>query len=329
MLLIRYDDGRIEVSDTGPHGRPRWAAAIQLTPDLKLTLVDCRLAAPTEVFVPEPPRPYSIHILKSNLQKCVRRADYQRALVTGWHMLCQDPVETLRRLPVIIAEDSLVQPRLYVELVWLMAAVSKGYRLTWTDAAVVMAALANALRTPTRVAIYAEPRDTAAITDPVAVALMIRAEFGGMEHDRNFLLRLAARAALEDLPLDSSEPDWIETDIDPLEPRAHILLEAIDQHCCRYVLRDVPAVHPQAIWWCRSSLNVRPLTGTGATDGAAIAAAKRAEHQANLDAARPALDAFARRQIACGWVHAATGATKAAAKKTATGPLDAWLKQKT
>lgn len=328
MLFIRYDDGRIEISDTGPTtvGRPRWTATIQLTPELKLTLADCRsvTAAP---FKPELLRPYSVHILKSNLQKCVRRADRWRALVTGWQLLCQDPVEMLRRLPIIIAEDSLVQPRLFIELVWLMAAASKGYQLTWPDAAVVMAALATSLRATERVAIYAEPVALAAISpkkDPIAVALMIRAEYGGMEHDRNFLRRLSVRAATGDLPLDVSEPDWIEMDIDSLEPHDHILLEAIDQHCCHGILRAWTAgVDPQAIWWCRSSLNVRPLIGRGSEEGTAAATAKRAEYHTALEAVRPALDAYSRRQISCGWI------TVSKPKSQPQGPLDAWLKRKT
>lgn len=328
MLFIRYDDGRIEVSNTGPPGRIRWTATIQLTPSLKLTLVDCRALPAAASFKPDPLPPYSVHILKSNLQKCVRRADRWRALVTGWQLLCQDPVEMLRRLPVIIAEDSLIQPRLFIELVWLMAAISKGYHLTWPDAAVIMAALSNALRSPDRMAIYAE--STAAADspkkDPVAVALMIRAEFGGMEHDQKFLHRLSVRAVSGSLPLDLSEPEWIETDIDPLTPREHILLEAIDQHCCPAILREVPRLDPQAIWWCRSSLNVRSLVGYGASEGATIAAAKRAEHHSALEAARPALDAFARRQIACGWAIVIKTRPTSSIK---TGPIDAWLKRKT
>lgn len=303
-------------------------AIIQLTPELKLTLADYRAAGTAAPFKPEPTRPYSIHILKSNLQKCVRRADRWRTLVTGWQLLCQDPVEMLRRLPIIIAEDSLVQPRLFTELVWLMAAASKGYQLTWPDAAVVMAALATSLRVTERVAIYttatlAEPVATSPKKDPLAVALMIRAEYGGMEHDRNFLRRLSMRAAIGDLPLDTSEPDWIETDIDALEPRNHILLEAIDQHCCPGILRDIVGADPQAIWWCRSSLNVRPLIGRGAEEGTATATAKRTEYHAALEAVRPALDAYSRRQIACGWI----AVSKPTPQKH--GPLDAWLKRKT
>lgn len=331
MLLIRYDtDRRIEVADAlPPDKRPRWMASIQLTPDLKLTVVDFA-ACGGPPFDATVARPYSVHILKSNLQKCVRRRDRWRGLVTGWALLCQDPVEMLRRLPVIIAEDTLIHPRLYVELVWLMAGVSKGYRLSWTDAATIMAALATALETTERVAIYVEPATTATswMSDPLSVALMIRAEFGGMDHDRDFLRRLSMRAATHDLPVDTSEPTWIEQDIDPLQPVEHILLEAIDQHCCPHVLRDpgLEGLHAQTIWWCRSSLSVRPIAGRGAADAVTAESAKRAEYTANLEAYRSVLDAFSRRQIARGWILTPSLSHSRRAPQ-ASGPLDAWLRR--
>lgn len=301
-------------------------ATIQLTADLQLSVVDfCTRERPRFDALVE--RPYSVHILKSNLQKCVRRRDKWRGIVTGWTLLCQDPVEILRRLPVIIAEDSLIHPRLYVELVWLMAAVSKGYRLSWTDAATIMAALATTLETTERVAIYVEPSAAGPRPhDPVSVALMIRAEFGGMDHDRDFLWRLSTRASMGDLPVDTADPMWIEQDIDPLSPHEHILLEAIDQHCCPHVLREIPTLRPQAIWWCRSSMSVRPIVGRGTTDASATETAKRAEHSANLETHHVALDAFSRRQIARGWILETRKATAVTTSAKVTGPLDAWLR---
>lgn len=324
MLFVRHKDGRIEVASHLPTA-PRWIGTIQLTPDLKLTIVDLRSSG--ELFVPPTAvRPYSVHILKSNLQKCVRRRDYPRAVVTGWQLLCQDPIELLRRLPVIIAEDSLVHPQLYPGLVWLMAAASKGYRLTWNDATLIMASLATAVGTTERVAIYAVASRLTPPLTPLSVALMIRAEFGGMEHDRAFLWRLAHRP---DLPADTADPAWVEHDIDPLDPAEHILLDAIDQHCCPRVLREVTTVHPQAIWWCRSSLNCRPIVGFGAEEATAIGIAKRKEHAANLESHRAALNAFARRQIARGWVIPPVCHTKKAPASVVCGPMDVWLKKAT
>ena len=322
MLYIRYDDGRIEVaSRLLPDQKPRWTATIHLTPDLHLTLVDMRTTPATAVFIPPTVRPYSVPILKSNLQKCVRRRDTPRGLATGWQLLCQDSTEMLRRLPVIIPEDSLVHPRLYTELVWLMAAASKGYRLMWPDAAIIMAALANAIETTDRMAIYATPPDPAPPTrNPLSLALLIRAEFGGMDHDRDFLRRLATR---DDLPTDTTDPLWIEHDVDPFTPTTHILLEAIDQHCCPYVLREIPELQQQTIWWCRSSLNSRTIAGYGATEAATAEVTKRAEHAANLEEHRLALDTFSCRQITRGW----TPTTQSRPVAAAAGPLDTWVKR--
>lgn len=327
MLFIRSHDGTIEVSDIAYSGpRPRWMATIQLTPDVKLTMIDTSI--PTEVFTPTPVKPYSVHILKSNLQKCVRRGDHLRGLVTGWHLLCQDSAEMLRRLPIIIAEDALIQPDLFTQLVWLMVATSKGYRLTWPDAAIIMAALSSVLNTRERVAIYAEV-DPATVPFtllrkyPLAVALFIRAEFGGMKHDCEFLRRLAVRAVSNDMPIDSeTTPDWIEFDIPPLDPVAHILLEAIDQHCCPWICSEITTIDAQALWWCRSSINIRSLVGRGAAERAATIIEKQAEYNGIIDSARSALDLFACRQIRSGWMLPQKESKVVPVVK---GPLDAWL----
>lgn len=322
MLFIRSHDGTIAVSDTA-QTRPRWMAMIQLTPDVKLTLVDNKVCS--EPFAPSPLKPYNIHILKSNLQKCVRRADRIRGLVTGWQLLCQDSSEMLRRLPIIIAEDALIQLDLFIQLIWLMAATSKGYRLTWMDAAIVMAALSNALNTRERVAIYAEVDETVLFTvickNPLAFALLVRAEFGGMKHDCDFLRRLAMRATKNDLPIDLEiTPDWIEFDIPSLEPSEHILLEAIDQHCCPWIFSEITTINSQALWWCRSSINVRPLSGRGAKEGLDTVTAKQAEYNYIMESARLALNLFAYRQIQSGWISSHTVAVP-----VAKGPLDIWL----
>lgn len=78
-----------------------------------------------------PPGPadwYSVSLLKSNLQKAVRRRCRRAAVRTAWQLMRQDMNEFLRRMPVIIVEDSLLHPQ-YDKLVWLMCAFTKGFRL--------------------------------------------------------------------------------------------------------------------------------------------------------------------------------------------------------
>ena len=69
-----------------------------------------------------------IPLLKSNLQKCIRRSKEDKSLNTGLTLLCLDENELLRRLPIIILEDTILIKN-YTFLIWLMCAVSKGFKL--------------------------------------------------------------------------------------------------------------------------------------------------------------------------------------------------------
>ncbi len=73
-----------------------------------------------------------IPILKSNLQKCIRRSNKKNALKTAYQMLSIDPNSILRRLPIIYLEDVEIDSNFSV-IVWYMIAVSKKYILTKND----------------------------------------------------------------------------------------------------------------------------------------------------------------------------------------------------
>jgi len=70
-------------------------------------------------------------LLKSNLQKAIRRCETDVALQTAILLLQRDPIEMLRRLPIIAVEDvSLIDS--FPVMVWLMMA-GASYRLTTHD----------------------------------------------------------------------------------------------------------------------------------------------------------------------------------------------------
>jgi hypothetical protein len=70
-------------------------------------------------------------LLKSNLQKAIRRCETDVALQTAILLLQRDPMEMLRRLPIIAVEDvSLIDS--FPVMVWLMMA-GASYRLTTHD----------------------------------------------------------------------------------------------------------------------------------------------------------------------------------------------------
>lgn len=78
---------------------------------------------------------YNIPFLKSHLQKCVRRNIIQAGLNTLYSLFHLDYNEFIRRLPIIILEDSLLIEKFPV-LIWLLVAnpeykISYKYQLDW------------------------------------------------------------------------------------------------------------------------------------------------------------------------------------------------------
>jgi len=80
---------------------------------------------------------YNFPILKSNLQKCIRRSKVDQALKTANLMLLIDPNELLRRLAIIYIEDVMLD-NYYSYIVWYMAAISKGYNINNTDKILIL-----------------------------------------------------------------------------------------------------------------------------------------------------------------------------------------------
>ncbi|AYV77864.1 MAG: hypothetical protein Edafosvirus2_43 [Edafosvirus sp.] len=68
-----------------------------------------------------------ISIMKSNLQKCVRRKETDIAMKIGKYMIENSSIaELLRRLVIICLEDTILNPNL-VTLTWLMMVANKNY----------------------------------------------------------------------------------------------------------------------------------------------------------------------------------------------------------
>lgn len=308
LYFIRKADGftvTASLSTSTPTSTQRPGArhlpAIRLHDGQTILLVDERPPT-TPPFDVRTSRYYTYHVplLKSNLQKAIRRKARNAALRTAWWLLCREPTELLRRLPVIICEDTQIEEHTFLELVWLMAATSKGYRLLWSDAAWVMSAVATALETTGHWNLE-EPGPSlpagALMRHPntLALALHIRIAFGGMKGDQAFLGRLRDRVIAGTLPLWTGPPVWLEEDIPWLEPEEDILLEAVDQHVYPRLDTMIPGLRLDAVWWCQSAVNVREYVGEGAAEAETYSEERYASLLPNLEEHRLALDLFSRR----------------------------------
>lgn len=298
IFFLRKSDGFCVQSIVPASGRR--LTGIRIDDGHTLYLIDQRPTT-TPPFDPHPPH-YSLYVplLKSNLQKAIRRKDRDAALRTAWWLLAKEPTELLRRLPVILCEDTQAEAGLLTEVVWLMAATSKGYQLTWADAAIVMAAVATALETTGQWNL-AVPGPTfvgpPAAMSAVALALHIRTFFGGMAGDMAFLGRLRDRVLEGTLPFWSGPICWLEEDIPWLVPERDILLEAVDQHTYPRLERLIPGLRLEAVWWCRSAVSVRVYVGEGAEEEERYRTERRVCLQSNLDEHDLSLGLFSRRMI--------------------------------
>ncbi len=225
---------------------------------------------------------YDEHILKSNLQKTFRRQLLDPCLSTAMQLLQQSPIDFLRRLAVILLEDSQLHIELYTGVVWYMHAVSKNYNLQKEDIQFIMDAITTGLLCDTYYdltsgAEFADAKCSqikCAASGAAWYAIRLRAMAGGMHFDTAFLNRLADRLAVADLP---QIDDWSSVQLEDIEEFSvaeHVIKESIDFHCCKELLDICMKVVEDAgvsttkvkiqdaIWWHRSSINTRTFSGS-------------------------------------------------------------------
>lgn len=294
MLFLRTKDAVHAISPSSTSYRPLGTVRLDAT-----TLVHIGDTRPYQSPVATTVPPYNVSVLKSNLQKCIRRGKANEALATARQLLLQDPNELLRRLPIILCEDTLLCAPLFCELVWLMVAVGKGYAINKDDAQIVYDAVQTMIDAPGRYNGSVAVSDVAGatVTDPIDsatdTAFRIRVAYGGMAGDCDLLERLRRRWKAGTLPQAPLSPATKAPE--PFDPRRHVIPEAIDFHCFPALLTEHPELSKAAIWWHWSSINVRPPVGDGAAELVAQEAAERARH---CWTSRSRLERYAAQKIA-------------------------------
>lgn len=197
---------------------------------------------------------YRVPYLKSVLQKSVRLGLDQVAVRVAKTILMQDADQCLRRLPVIMVEDSVVHPCLPV-IVWLMAARSKGYVLQKSDVDLLLTVTSDIARSTRRdlawydESLTLEGNPTAKGQD-VVDALLLRAKYGGTEGDMTMLRRCAGawkarsgRSAWAGTLESLYSPKDVSVNVDTVGPlhASDLLSEGVDFHCFPRFIDDVIA----------------------------------------------------------------------------------------
>jgi len=246
---------------------------------------------------------YNVSILKSNIQKTMRRQLIDACLATTLQLLKQDTDELLRRLSVIILEDSLYNHETYTNIIWLLLAHSKGYKLTEKDVQIIMDATITALMTNYRYDLNMEPNmeQTLQCITPYVV-IQLRALYGGLKSDKDFLKRLALRSTSPDFPKSEQYTVKLET-IEKFNPICHMIPPSIDFHCCPYLLQLLEVESPsiadikKVVWWHWSSPNRRQIADETAKEVKRMEEEIRKETAKEYGEIKEFLKQFARKQI--------------------------------
>lgn len=224
-------------------------------------------------------RPISTNtaLLKSNLQKAIRRGLKSVALYSAWAILQQSPVELLRRLPIICIEDvSLVQS---ISIpVWLMMA-EKEHKIDATDTVLLLSLVATLaacsvaylsknmptqLPPSTPIDLENHPTHSSAL-----LALHYRSLYGGMKGDMD-MLRTAISFYNSSTASSTSEAALVPCSMAEIERSlssaegARILPAAIDFHCFPQMVDTLAketgqdeTVVKEMIWVVESGVNFR------------------------------------------------------------------------
>lgn len=238
---------------------------------------------PPHIFTTELPDK-NIPVYKSNLQKCVRRQLADRAIRTAYAMMSADAPDLLRRLPIIMLEDVLPHPS-FVPLVWWMMATTKGYLLSDAEVSYILGIILMICQINEYQVYNAECKPEKEICDWNAFApiqrdllwaLEFRKAYRGMQCDIQMIEYLQHQWCLR---FNSTKPNALwkmlkGIKVEPVElesvgvcDKYDLILEAIDQHCFRWIPKKISAKFPDyseyeikgAIWFYRSRLNYRNI----------------------------------------------------------------------
>ncbi len=204
-------------------------------------------------FVNRPEYPFeesdygeAIPLLKSNLQKCVRRMITDKAIRTSYELMKLDYQHFLRRLPIIILEDTCLCTG-FSTVVWMMAANGNGWIPTKIHVEWLLGLVHQITMNPRHdmcdynrqtnpYSMWKGLHKIDSNTSTCILAMYLRMMYGGMRNDRKMLASLMD----ERLTLGQSilSLDTVYVNLDSLCPfsKDDIIPEAVDYHCYPWII---------------------------------------------------------------------------------------------
>lgn len=229
------------------------------------------------IVIPTVQTKLSVPLLKSNLQKAIRRHNNEVALTSSIALLNKDPIEFLRRLPIIFVEDVCLLDSLPI-IVWLMMA-DKEYKLTKHDIYIILCIVNNLCDVKS----YFDYNNNKWFESYVTInhselqthdkfsellALYYRSLYGGMKGDMKLL-----QSALHYYKVNPDEiypTSYDNLNLEEIASHVEIIVEAIDFHplpqMLKYIKQNIiekfnTEIDEQdirmCIWFSQSGINFR------------------------------------------------------------------------
>ena len=188
-------------------------------------------------------RSSNAHLLKSLLQKSIRRGCYSVAQRSARDLMLENPTELTRRLPIIMIEDTCV----FYEIVDMVFDLLHGKILDGIRPLRYVSMLAQTKQrdipnfdtvTFGKKSLFDKCiKHITEVPSMVAFSLLIRASYGGMQGDVNMLIHAAQLVMNNELTIHSLDADSINIDIDKrILNVSDWILDAVDFHCCPKIL---------------------------------------------------------------------------------------------
>jgi hypothetical protein len=232
-----------------------------------------RYHKPKEIPIPILNVNFPIPLLKSNLQKAIRRCDNDIAIQSSLAILQTKPMELLRRLPIIYIEDVCLLDS-YPIVIWLMMA-DKDYTLCKTDIDILLN-IVNSLCNCKEYFDYREKKENPPYFSHESLqeyenhsellSIYYRSEYGGMKGDMK-MLKTSIEYYIEN-PSKIKKTIYDSIVYDKIDTNLEILVEAIDFHPYPHMLTILSRMTEinkdlikEFIWFTESGYNIRkPFT---------------------------------------------------------------------
>ena len=132
----------------------------------------------------------NVNFLKSHLQKCIRLNKPKLAVKTSFELINLDSTEFLRRLPIIMIEDSDLFS-FFPTIIWFMVVVTKGYKLKDDDVYWLLKCVKKIAKCKSKFnSNLEEPEILKDNNNIFNNCLLLRINYGGMKGDLSMLKKI-------------------------------------------------------------------------------------------------------------------------------------------